>query len=451
MKLIRGEFKSPDLAILDEGKSSEVDGKHILGKIAGTFFVPNGTSRNNRFYSEQLWNKQLSKPEIQERVQEKRMFGTISHEAPINDMSLLEGKISHITTKLEIRGTQGYGEALILNTPAGQILNNVLRAGAKLFVSSRAEGRFNGETAEGVPKVDENEYFLQGFDVVLDPGFLQAEPDLIEKLEKLHKEEDNTVNDNKNDISEGDNKMSNEIITTLTREKIQLENEVVSLSKDLEAVKNESIIIQNENKTLQDENSRIANELDSVKEKASKTDSYEEIGSVEEIKAKLEAYTKLGSPEEIKEKLDTNEAILAEYAEKDLGSAEEIEKAFKVSSEVIEKYREFGSIEDIAKVFEAADIVADNHAAKQKEADIKTIAEDLGISEDKVAKLYGKMSVEEIREYLKDLAESNENFNKWRKDDKKENKVDTSSKEERSNPLLPKINQASAIIERYSK
>ena len=37
--------------------SSEVDGVHILAKVKGQFFVPDGKSRNGRFYPKELWEK----------------------------------------------------------------------------------------------------------------------------------------------------------------------------------------------------------------------------------------------------------------------------------------------------------------------------------------------------------------------------------------------------------
>ena len=70
-------FEAVQLTPLDESK--EVDGKHIIGKMAGTFFVPNGTSRNGRHYTESLWKRQISLPEIQEKLKNRNMYGTIGH------------------------------------------------------------------------------------------------------------------------------------------------------------------------------------------------------------------------------------------------------------------------------------------------------------------------------------------------------------------------------------
>lgn len=176
---------APELRYSIEEAKGEVDGKHVLAKLRGEFFFPDGISRNNRFYSKNLWNKVLAEAAVKERLQERRMFGTISHEQEINDTALLDGKLSHVVTNLGIQeGNKGIGEALILNTHAGRTLNACLRAGTKLFVSSRASGGMKGETKSGVPVVDENSYKLQTFDFVLEPGFLQASPQVAEQLQE---------------------------------------------------------------------------------------------------------------------------------------------------------------------------------------------------------------------------------------------------------------------------
>jgi len=164
--------------------SSDVDGKYVIGKIKGTFFVPNGKSRNERFYPSELWERVLSNESVLERIRDRRMFGTISHNQEIDDDAFLQGKFSHIVIKLDPK--TGIGEALILNTPAGNILNTVVRAGSKIFVSSRARGDFAG-THKGLPRVNPDTYCLETFDIVLSPGFKEASPSLQESLNKKAK------------------------------------------------------------------------------------------------------------------------------------------------------------------------------------------------------------------------------------------------------------------------
>ncbi|KKL07363.1 hypothetical protein LCGC14_2586790, partial [marine sediment metagenome] len=132
---------SPELDYTVEEGKAEVDGKAVLAKVKGEFFFPGGISRNQRYYPKSLWDKVLANEELREKVGNKTLFGTISHTQPIDDTAMLEGKISHIVTKLGIDGKgKGIGEALLLDTDAGRVLNTFFRAGSKMFVSSRADG-----------------------------------------------------------------------------------------------------------------------------------------------------------------------------------------------------------------------------------------------------------------------------------------------------------------------
>jgi hypothetical protein len=186
----------------ESNTSSIVDGKYIIGRVVGQFFVPGGTSRNGRFYPESLWEKVLKSSEVQERLSERKMFGTIGHdEEPVSESQLRNGEVSHIISKLWIdvddSGKKlGMGEALILGTQSGINLNIYLRSGVGLNTSSRASGRFlEGKENNGVPVVDEDSYIFETFDFVQDPGFLAAKPELVENFNQSNKEQLNMNED----------------------------------------------------------------------------------------------------------------------------------------------------------------------------------------------------------------------------------------------------------------
>lgn len=200
------ELFSPriDWKVEELEKESVVDGTHVLGRVLGEFFVPDGESRNKRFYSESLWRKALGNTDFSRKMSEKKIFGTIGHdEEPITEEQLRKGEVSHLVTKLWIEEgadgvKRGMGEAIVLNTPTGRNLNTYLRAGCRLNTSSRASGSFaEGKQMNGVPVVDEDSYVLETFDFVLDPGFIQARPDLVEQLNPKPQEdfrmEDNSM------------------------------------------------------------------------------------------------------------------------------------------------------------------------------------------------------------------------------------------------------------------
>jgi cell fate (sporulation/competence/biofilm development) regulator YlbF (YheA/YmcA/DUF963 family) len=164
---------------------SEVDNVSIIGKVRGDFFVPNGESRNSRYYPKEFWESVLVQETIQQRLKDRLMFGMMGHEdKEIDEKDLESGRVSHIVTSLKIDENDcGIGEALILATEAGKNLLTYLKAGAQLKVSSRASGDYKqGEMHNNMPVMDENSYILETFDFVMDPGFLKAHPALVEKF-----------------------------------------------------------------------------------------------------------------------------------------------------------------------------------------------------------------------------------------------------------------------------
>lgn len=407
--------------VLEEAKS-EVDGQHILGKLKGQFFVPDGVSRNKRFYSKNLWEKVLSTPEVIEALKDRRMFGTISHTQNIDDDALREGKISHIVTDLKIEGDKGMGEALILNTPTGNILNTMLRAGSKLYVSSRAMGKYNGH-ANGVPAIDENNYQFSGFDIVIDPGFHQAKPDLVESLEL--------------NTAEGET-MDRELI-----EKVVLEN--ANLKADLTKLLNESKKLNEESEEVESENDKLKAKIAELEAKIKElegknssatdmSDRYKQLGSPKEIQDALETcenliktYKAIGTPDDISKALTESKALLDEYRVlgtpkqldeaidksvelitkyKEVGTPEEITEAIDRSYKVITEYQDFGTVEELKEAFDKMSKVVTTMKNESVEKKIKELSQELHVTEESIKKLYGKVSEQEIREVFKKANES---------------------------------------------
>lgn len=405
-------------SVIVEEVDSDVDGSHVLAKVKGEFFVPDGVSRNGRFYPKSLWENVLGDDRVKSYLENRRMFGTISHEQSLDDQALLEGKLSHIVTNLNINeNNKGIGEILILDTPAGRILNTIFRAGGKLFVSSRARGSYvKGKRHEGMPIVDPDNYFLETFDFVLDPGFLEAEPKLVESInniietekEKL-KNRNNTTN--KNETSEGDSGMENKnLINDLNEEKGKIQTQLDDALEEIETLKSDLSVQTDENNHLKEELEKLGNVDKVLKE-------YKEIGTVKEIETALseaeditEAYKELGAPEKISELFDQLEK---------LGTIEEINKAFDVLEEKVSLYEELGTPEKINKAF---DMIEQFHAERQAKEDaekIAKIAKEHGVDESKVEALWDKMDVKEIEDFFNGLSgkkteTNNKNENKNR-------------------------------------
>lgn len=163
----------------------------ILAIVEGTHFKPGGLSRNKRYYKELLWSKVLESDKVKTRMANHTILGRIGHEAEMTDEDIAEGKFSHFTTDMQMvnpkDGTPGFARTYILDTPMGRILYLLLKAKVRVYVSSRADGSYLDELYQGCKILDPDTYDFERFDFVLEPGFLEAEPKLVEsfKTEQL--------------------------------------------------------------------------------------------------------------------------------------------------------------------------------------------------------------------------------------------------------------------------
>lgn len=399
----------PEFTFKLEEANDEIDGKHVLGKLKGEFFVPDGVSRNNRYYPKSLWEKVVSDPILRKKMDEKRMFGTISHEQGLDDKALLDGKISHIVTDLRIEGGKGIGEAIILNTPAGQILNTVLRAGTKLFVSSRADGAFKGEV-NGIPRVDPDHYLLTGFDVVIDPGFLQANPQLVESLKQTFENINKSLKSNEGENMEPTTN-SQSLLEKVVRDNTDLKSNLDKALVEVQKLTADIAIMASANSNLK----AISDKLPKVRENLSK---YADLGSPDEVaKALAEAekiitaYKALGSVKSITEALDKATKRITEY--KDIGSVREINSALDKSIAVVESYKELGTPVEIKEAFTRMEKTVGGIKENKAKLRIAELAKELNVSEENIRKVYGKLTEKDIKDLFSKVQESNNLSNKY--------------------------------------
>jgi hypothetical protein len=162
---------------------------NVLGVIEGVYFVPNGYSRNKRYYPKELWEEVLKK--VVPTLDKKAMVGTLEH--PTSEEAAHPKNSSHVVKKLYIgKDGKGYGKSYILNTPMGSLVYVLGSARDEegnpivpLYMSSRGLGKLSGYTRDGYEIVDPKSYILESFDVVLDPGFMDAKPALNEVVESV--------------------------------------------------------------------------------------------------------------------------------------------------------------------------------------------------------------------------------------------------------------------------
>jgi len=449
--------------LTESGAKTSGQGPAILGKIKGPFFVLDGKSRNGRFYEALVWLKQLVKKTILEKLKGKRMFGTIGHEQEINDQALLDGKISHVVVDLKENhnGIKGYGEAWILNTPAGQILNTVKRAGCELFSSSRAKGKYKGKK-DGMPCVDPDNFFLEGFDFVMEPGFLEANPQIAESLNEVFGE---STEDPSTDI-EGDKtvsiqgNVSSVVVNNYhkgkndapipTNENTQtsredddmpqavdpkdtlienLSNESAKLKLDLERALGTLEETKGVNAVLTDENNNLKENLQTLNEDGDVLKKYQELGepgkineALDRLETDLKAYREIGEVDEVRESIRKGEEILEKLkAFQELGPLEEVQKSItegmallsrwndlestpeqvretlSKAKETIDGYLESGSVEEVKTCIDEADSMAESMEDDKAKVDCKELGEELGFDESTVFNTYTKMGKGETK------------------------------------------------------
>jgi hypothetical protein len=273
------------------------------------------------------------------------------------------------------------GEAVILNTEAGRVLNTVLRAGGKLFVSSRATGKFEGEH-KGVPMVDEDTYSLTTFDVVMDPGFLEANPQIAESLVKIFD------NQQLNEI-DGEYDMLNE---KLIRENQDLKTDVASMSEAKKAADSKVAVLEAEKATLSEKIAKLEAAVSDLKK-------YQEIGTFEEIEKVLDlSKAKMDAVEKENTRLS---GVVAEY--KELGSPDEVQKVIEVAQGFrteLDAFKALGTIEQLSKVLDFAESIMDERDSEKTAAEVAALATELGVDKSVIEAVHGKMTADEIKTFV---------------------------------------------------
>ena len=188
-------FDKPEITQITEGLSvgQTKTGRNrkckAIGYAEGCFApisTPDGDrvfSRNHRLYEDDHWECQFENQNLLDRVKTRRMLGTIGHyDKKVDDKDLAAGNVSHIVTDLEIREDEEHGRYLwgrleIINTEAGRRLKEYYDNGIPLYVSSRGGGKLINVPGKDYKIVDKNKYYCETFDVVKEPGFLEACPE----------------------------------------------------------------------------------------------------------------------------------------------------------------------------------------------------------------------------------------------------------------------------------
>jgi len=163
VKLITEQVQ--DVQILKE--EDEKTGKKNY-KLKGIFLQGDIKNRNGRVYPVEVLDKEVKRYN-KEFIAQNRGYGELGHpEGPTVNLE----RVSHMVTSLKRDGKNFVGEAKVMSTPMGKIVENIMDDGGKLAVSSRGMGSL--EQKNGANYVKNDFYLATAADIVADPSAPQA-------------------------------------------------------------------------------------------------------------------------------------------------------------------------------------------------------------------------------------------------------------------------------------
>ena len=159
VKLITEQVQ--DVQILKE--EDEKTGKKNY-KLKGIFLQGDIKNRNGRVYPVEVLEKEVKRYN-KEFIAQNRGYGELGHpEGPTVNLE----RVSHMVTSLERDGKNFIGEAKVMSTPMGKIVENIMDDGGKLAVSSRGMGSLTKKN--GANYVNDDFYLATAADIVADPS-----------------------------------------------------------------------------------------------------------------------------------------------------------------------------------------------------------------------------------------------------------------------------------------
>ena len=172
--------------VVGDIKIHSTEGDRLV--VRGIFGVCDKKTNNGRVYPRSILEREIKK--AQSKIADGLLYGECEH--PMNAKTELP-RVSHRITKLALTD-DGYvvGEAIVLNTPAGNIVKEILLTGGKVGVSSRGIGSL-APLEDGSYLVQED-YNLITYDFVANPAVdaaLISEYDWVKINEALEYEVDN--------------------------------------------------------------------------------------------------------------------------------------------------------------------------------------------------------------------------------------------------------------------
>lgn len=241
---------------------------NVLHVLEGACMEMDAVNRNNRIYPKELIVKKILNNEATNDLMKKNcLFGEGCH--PETRLETIVPNICISIEKLWIPDKEPnklYGRFAVLDTPTGRIVSTLLEYGAKIGVSARASGT-STFTPEGYELLNIDDYEFYTFDIVTEPGFACARPNMVEsKSTSILKEYKNYSSNElssmkevmdkypkffKTELSAIDNILNNNTeakTESLKTEQVLKDNEIQCLNKTIQRLQKQNESLRNINK-----------------------------------------------------------------------------------------------------------------------------------------------------------------------------------------------------------
>ena len=151
----------------------------ILGRLVGIIADFKNPTRNERFYSEELWDKTFDQPLMQEKLDNKLLLGELGHPTDRTEIDMEKVAICLAEKPVKTKDGKVRGIFDILDTPNGRILKTLCDYGCKIGVSSRGVGDVVEDYERGGDTVVPESYDMECWDAVLIPAVKDARPQYV--------------------------------------------------------------------------------------------------------------------------------------------------------------------------------------------------------------------------------------------------------------------------------
>jgi|TARA_B110000503_G_C7111220_1_gene398208 hypothetical protein len=158
------EYIAPEVSKCQITESA--DGKELF--MAGLFIQGDVKNQNGRIYPKDEIKKAVES--VRTRLQQgETVMGELDHP---EELQINLDRVSHIITDMHCDDSNGLGKLKIIETPMGNIARALLKAGAKLGVSSRGSGNVGESGAV-------SDFDIVTVDIVAQPSAPDAYPKTI--------------------------------------------------------------------------------------------------------------------------------------------------------------------------------------------------------------------------------------------------------------------------------